>query len=428
MENDFYLRLEERFRGSIDLVKQRLGVYLPLTAQVQALYPAGLAIDVGCGRGEWLTLMKEQGFTGLGIDTNADMVAVCAKQGINAECADALDRLSAIEDASVALVSGFHIAEHLPFDTLMALMQQAHRVLLPGGLLILETPNPENLDVGLWAFYMDPTHRHPIPAPLLQFLGEEAGFADNHILKLNGPEKPGDDQPPMARVTWALSAHPDSSLVAQKAGVAQQQLRLDNLICSDLSPPLQQLSRELEQLQHGWDVLPHEADMQQQAAEQNAALRQELDATLDALQAAEHDAETAREHYLNVRHQLHEVQSQFSDLESRAAEVYRQLMVIHQSVSWRILAKLGRLRSVPVKLGNIVRRIFRGLYRVASRIPVVRRLLKKLPFLQRLKHRMYPAAASHQARPQAGSQRQRIAADIESRLNTQAGQDHQGGN
>ena len=77
---------------------------------------------------------------------------------------------------SLTVVSAFHVVEHIPFETLRQLVDEAYRVLKPGGLLILETPNSENLVVGTSSFYLDPTHQRPLPAQLLTFVVEYAGF------------------------------------------------------------------------------------------------------------------------------------------------------------------------------------------------------------------------------------------------------------
>lgn len=436
MENDFYLRLEERFRGSAEEIKQRLEAYLPMTAQVQALYPQSLAIDVGCGRGEWLELMAEQGFEVLGIDTNAAMVEQCRQKSLTAECDDALERLAAMDEQSAAVVSGFHIAEHLPFDVLMSLMHHAHRVLRPGGLLILETPNPENLNVGLWTFYMDPTHRHPLPPLLMQFLGEEAGFADNRILKLNGPARPEDGQPPLAGLAWSLSAHPDYALVAQKQRLPEQQALLDQLLHTDLEQPLQQVNQELERVQHEWNALHQKLKTcEAEHAEEAAEWQQRLVDSKEAIKKAEQDAETTHEHYMNMRHQLRDIQAAHHELQQRAEGVYQQMMAMHQSTSWRMTAPLRRLahlrRSAPAKLRQRLRGLLRRLYRLAAATPGVgragRHLLHRVPVLQRFKQRLYTAPHTPQqshVQPAGSRRQQRIAQDIAQRLGEQ---DSQGG-
>ncbi|PJX13594.1 hypothetical protein CWI66_11460 [Halomonas sp. 141] len=415
MQDDFYLRFEERFRGAPEEIKQRLHAYLPTTAQVQAFYPGGLAIDVGCGRGEWLELMQEQGFEVLGIDTNVDMIASCHAKGLNAECADAFEKLATFETDSVALVSGFHIAEHLPFDTLMGLMQEAHRVLKPGGLLILETPNPENLNVGLWTFYMDPTHRHPIPPLLMQFLGEEAGFADNQILKLNGPAAPEEHSSPLARVAWSLSAHPDYGLVAQKQRTEQQAALIHHLTRNDLERPLQQINIELEQLQREWEQLHDE----------NGRLKAQLKQDVEAAKAR---TAAVEEHYHAARRELHDTQSRLHTLEDKADKVYQQLLSTHASLSWRITAPLRFtsrvIRKGPGKAKAAVLKALRLMLRLIIRIPGVQpagqRLLDRAPGLRRFKQRLegQPVVAhgGHASATYQNEQRRRITSDLEQRL------------
>ncbi|MFI0471727.1 methyltransferase domain-containing protein [Halomonas sp. HMF6819] len=443
MQDDFYLRFEERFRGAPEEIKQRLSAYLPTTAQVQAFYPGGLAIDVGCGRGEWLELMQDQGFEVLGIDTNADMVESCHAKALNAECADAFEKLAAFESESVALVSGFHIAEHLPFDTLMGLMQEAHRVLKPGGLLILETPNPENLNVGLWTFYMDPTHRHPLPPLLLQFLGEEAGFAENHILKLNGPKEPENNGSPLDRVAWSLSAHPDYGLVAQKQRTPQQAELIAHLTRNDLERPLQQINIELEQLQREWEELKQESERYRA---ENARLEEQRKAESSQHEnqlKAEEDAAKARiamveGHYHAARQQLHETQSRLQDLEIRADKIYHQLLATHESLSWRLTMPLRFsarvVRKGPGKLKAMIIKVLRLLIKLMIRVPGLQksgqRLLDRVPRLRRFKDKLQGNVTSaHPASGQAihqNEQRNRITNDLSQRLSVRPEHEQEG--
>lgn len=214
---DFYTRFTEHFRGDKEDIKQRLRVYLPVMEPLLAHYPDAPVLDLGSGRGEWLELMAEQGWNASGIDMNAHMAEDCRQRGLDVAVNDALCALEKSPDASYIAISGFHIAEHLAFDDLRRLIDEALRVLMPGGLLIFETPNPENITVGLWSFYLDPTHRHPLPPPLLHFTVEDAGFSEAHVLRLNGPTPPDDDATLSQQFSWMLSAYPDYAVIGHKA-------------------------------------------------------------------------------------------------------------------------------------------------------------------------------------------------------------------
>jgi O-antigen chain-terminating methyltransferase len=218
MTDTFYRDFEERYRGSRELIKARLGVYVPFITPLTALYQPATAMDLGCGRGEWLELLGENGFDARGVDLDDGMLAACHERGLVAHKADAIQTLRALPDESTALVSAFHVIEHLPFADARLLVQEAMRVLKPGGLLILETPNPENLVVGTSSFYLDPSHVRPLPPDLLGFLAEHAGFRRHSILRLQEPaELLGDATVGLISVLRDVS--PDYGLVAQKAAM-----------------------------------------------------------------------------------------------------------------------------------------------------------------------------------------------------------------
>jgi O-antigen chain-terminating methyltransferase len=174
-----YAALEDRFRGRRDEIKERFEVYLPY---VKKRAPV---VDLGCGRGEWLEILNEAGIEASGVDTNLIQLEQCRARGLNVSEEDVLARLERLDDASVGAITGFHIVEHVPLKTLITLLNETLRVLQPGGVAIFETPNPENVLVGSNYFYMDPTHRHPLPSELLEFLLESRGFAGIEILNLH---------------------------------------------------------------------------------------------------------------------------------------------------------------------------------------------------------------------------------------------------
>lgn len=178
-----YAAFEEEFRGSRELILNRLKVYLPIIAQAKIGTSDTPILDVGCGRGEWLELLRECGYTAQGIDINRVMLEQCRIKGLEVIEADAITYLQSLPDVSLGGVTGFHIIEHLPFEALIKLLIETARVIKPGGLVIFETPNPENIIVGSCNFYSDPTHRNPLFPPTVKFLMEQHGFVNVEILR-----------------------------------------------------------------------------------------------------------------------------------------------------------------------------------------------------------------------------------------------------
>jgi 2-polyprenyl-3-methyl-5-hydroxy-6-metoxy-1,4-benzoquinol methylase len=186
-----YLSFEDRFRGTREEIKQRLRVHLERLVQAgrEMMNPV---LDIGCGRGEWLELLSEAGFAARGIDLNRAMILSCRERGLDVTETDALTYMRTLPDTSTGAVTGFHIVEHLPFEEVIQILDEAVRILKPGGIAIFETPNPANLMVGANTFYYDPTHRNPLPAPTLAFLGESRGFSHTETVLLH--PNPASDQ------------------------------------------------------------------------------------------------------------------------------------------------------------------------------------------------------------------------------------------
>jgi len=217
--SNFYRAFEDRHRGSRELIKSRLTAYQPFVAPLPAVAHPVVALDLGCGRGEWLELLGELGFAARGVDLDQGMLAACRERGLDVSTADALSALRALPDASLALVSAFHLIEHIPFDDVQELISQALRVLQPGGLLIMETPNPENLVVGSTNFHTDPSHLRPVPPSLLDFAVEFAGFARHKVVRLQEPAGLR-DAAGIELINVLNGVSPDYSVVGQKAADA----------------------------------------------------------------------------------------------------------------------------------------------------------------------------------------------------------------
>jgi O-antigen chain-terminating methyltransferase len=212
-----YAAFEARFRGSRELILQRMQAYAPLLALAeQRLSRPWRAVDYGCGRGEWLQLVRGRGWDAIGIDTNPSMLREAAALSLQVQCGDMIEHISAQPAQSVVLVSAFHVVEHIPQDAVFDFVRHAARVLLPGGLLILETPNPENVAVGTSNFYLDPTHQRPIPPLLLQFVVQQAGFEAAHVVRLNGEAEEGPARTLEQVLRPLFSRAPDYAIVATR--------------------------------------------------------------------------------------------------------------------------------------------------------------------------------------------------------------------
>lgn len=260
MSAPFYRAFEDRHRGSRELIKGRLEIYLPFIDNLKQIYSVCHVIDVGCGRGEWLELLIEQGVEATGIDQDAGMLEACQSLDLPAEQADALQYLKGMPDESVVAVTGFHIAEHIPFEQLQTLIHEALRVLKPAGLLILETPNAENLTVGTHIFYLDPTHERPIPQPLLSFLTEHTGFSRSKILRLQEAPHLRDAQDVgLLQVLEGVS--PDYAVVAQKKGNEEHLALFDALFDKNYGVSLQSLAKRFDSR---WETLARDMVMQEE--------------------------------------------------------------------------------------------------------------------------------------------------------------------
>ena len=217
MNDDFYVAFEEKFRGSEELIKERQKKYLKFINPLKILKDEVKALDIGCGRGEWISLLNENGFNARGIDINESMVRLASQKGLNAAANDALGELKSLDENSIDIITAFQVVEHIKFDDVLELIKEAKRVLAPCGILILETPNPENIMVGTQWFYLDATHKNPIPCELLSFATHYYGLERNFIFKTN-EKSPSEYERDMGLFDVFEGVSPDYSVIAQKNG------------------------------------------------------------------------------------------------------------------------------------------------------------------------------------------------------------------
>jgi SAM-dependent methyltransferase len=182
-----YDAFTDRFRGSTVEVSAKLEGYLP---DARRLVGIGGVVDLGCGRGEWLTLLRDAGMPSSGVDANLSFVAAGRAQGLDIELGDATGYLQSLPPDSVDMVTAFHVIEHLDTDELLALLAAARTALRPGGCVLLETPNPANLIMAACDFYNDPTHRSPLPSALTEYLVSTQGFGDIEVRPVHPKPSP----------------------------------------------------------------------------------------------------------------------------------------------------------------------------------------------------------------------------------------------
>ncbi|MBM3293791.1 MAG: class I SAM-dependent methyltransferase [Candidatus Aminicenantes bacterium] len=170
-----YLRFENRFRGTPEEIKRRQAAYV-------SLFPAeGPVLDLGCGRGEFLELLRERGRSGSGVDLNEAMVGTCRGRGLEVARQGLLEALAAKPDGSLGGIFSAQVIEHLPPAGLRRLVELAFAKLAPGGLIVLETVNPLSVFALVQIYFLDATHRAPVHPEALRFLLEASAFEEVEI-------------------------------------------------------------------------------------------------------------------------------------------------------------------------------------------------------------------------------------------------------
>lgn len=185
----FYARLEDRFRGSREEIKRRLLPYLDDARAARERCGPLPVLDLGCGRGEWLELLRDGGIEAEGVDLNPQQLADARAAGLTVREGDAMAHLAEAPDGAFSMVTAHHLVEHVPFDRVAAMTREALRVLAPGGILLYETPDPRNVLVGATSFHVDPTHLKPLPEEVLTVLLDTIGFHPVEGRRLNPHER-----------------------------------------------------------------------------------------------------------------------------------------------------------------------------------------------------------------------------------------------
>ncbi|MCI9072818.1 MAG: class I SAM-dependent methyltransferase [Lachnospiraceae bacterium] len=171
-----YLAFEEQYRGDQEEIRRRQQQYLHYVKNWLEEDLQGDIIDLGCGRGEWLDILQADGYYATGIDLNEKSLEECRRKKLHVLQGDAITYLKTLPDKSVRLLTSFQLIEHLELESLLILFRELGRVVKKGGLIIMETPNPCNLQVGAASFYLDPTHVRQLHPEFVRFLAAQSGF------------------------------------------------------------------------------------------------------------------------------------------------------------------------------------------------------------------------------------------------------------
>jgi SAM-dependent methyltransferase len=201
-----YFAFESRMRASTDEIRRRQLPY------VEDFRDAAPVLDAGCGRGEFLGLLREAGIEARGVDADADMVAFARGEGLDVEQADVVGYLDGLDDGALGGVFAAQLVEHLPPPVLLRFLELAQAKLRPGGLLVAETINPLS-PLALRNYFADLTHAQPLVPETLVLLARHAGFQEVETRFLNAPEPLEDVDP---RLNEILLAPLDYAVVARR--------------------------------------------------------------------------------------------------------------------------------------------------------------------------------------------------------------------
>lgn len=212
-----YIQFEEAFRGPRHEILHRLSSCKEFLVKLKGESRSpSKSLDLGCGRGEWLELCKKIGFEVQGVDINHYFVEQCNNLGLDAKCANIIELLPLSETSSYALVSAFHLIEHLESNDLFILLPEILRILEPGGFVMFETPSIDNFLVATKSFHIDPTHINPIHPEALCFALKECGFSWAKVFYINGSN---DKNNPCNHITRTFTAVAQDVCIMASKGI-----------------------------------------------------------------------------------------------------------------------------------------------------------------------------------------------------------------
>lgn len=347
---------DDHFRGSREAIKRRLRIYLPFVRPVAATARGHQVLDLNCGRCEWLELLRESRIPARGVDLTEEMAKAGTDGGYEVTVQDALGALRASPNDSLIAVSGFHIVEYMPFAVLKAVLTEAYRSLIPGGLLLMEVPSPDLPTSGDDGLSSERMHSKLFPHRLFGLI-ESAGFERYTLLRLQEPPPASVDQPDWAAVFWGASLH--CALVAQKAGDTNLWLMLYELFGGRWGVSLRQAVNDYSRSLQHW-IASVLGAIDSEVSEQDAALAG----------PAQRGPKNPTALFLRSRHSPVEeakplpkdLVDQMNALSSRVDDVDYRLFALLDSVSWKLTAPLRFIAQWAKRTLAAFRRSISGIH------------------------------------------------------------------
>ncbi len=176
-----YYEFERQNRGPEEAIRRSQADYLDMIALHHPV------LDIGCGRGEFLELLRNQKIEARGIDLNSEMVDRCREKGLDVDRASAMDHLQRTPAGSIGAITAFQVIEHLSMQEADEFLSLAFNALKPGGILVLETINTSSVYALLQFYFRDPTHQMPRHPETYRFLMETHGFHDVKVTYRSTP-------------------------------------------------------------------------------------------------------------------------------------------------------------------------------------------------------------------------------------------------
>ena len=197
-----YFLFEERFRGSRSDIRGRQSELLDYFDGCRNI------LDIGCGRGEFLEILKQRNINGRGIDIDEDMVNFCKSQGLDAERIDSVSYLEEMDDRSLDGILIDQVVEHLEPAYLIRMLGLCYKKLIYGGVILIETVNPLSF-FSLANFYVDMSHKRPVHPDSLAFILNAAGFRDMDI-KMIAPVR---DEARLKKIEGAMAGNENKDAI-----------------------------------------------------------------------------------------------------------------------------------------------------------------------------------------------------------------------